>query len=65
MWKRVDGSEWNLDDIINRGREMGRINKDPNHESVSTVKNTPPFFVVEDFYEAQIGKCKYQTVTEC
>lgn len=44
---------------------MDRINKDPNHESVSTVKNTSPFFVVEDFYEAQIGKCKYQTVTEC
>lgn len=44
---------------------MGRINKGPNHESVSTVKNTPPFFAVVDFYEAQIGKCKYQTGTEC
>lgn len=32
---------------------------------MSTVKNTPPFFYSTDFYEAEIGKCKDQTVTEC
>lgn len=65
IWKRVDGSEWNVDDIINRERETWRINTDPKTETMSTVKNTSPFLYSTDFYEAEIRKCKNQTVTEC
>lgn len=33
---------------------------------MSTVKYTPPFFLYKaDFYEAEKGKCKSQTVIKC
>lgn len=62
--EKVDGSERNLDDIINRERETQRINTDSKTETMSTVKHIPPFFYSTDIYEAKIGKHKNQTITD-